>query len=171
MYTISDFYMYLKLGLWKSGEVTDWGWIEKIISIQNNVYTNTDTNYTSTVKKMENYYLGKKSIEQYLKKTYFKKMLSNGVFLMDFYLQGTSKGNNDEKESKTYIIVISTNKFGLGNYKCTHILRVTNSLDNNDFRSMITTGKNNYRRKSIYRRKSRSRGIQFFPRKLTRTDI
>lgn len=166
-YSISDFYMYLKLGLWKSGTITDLGRVERIASIKND--------NESSVPGEENknnffpdYYLRQKNLIKYIEKPYCKRMLANGVYLMDFYLQ--SKNNNKEDQN-TYILVISTGRFGLEKREFTHILRIESTVDNLNLIPEMTSMKKSRKRRSIFSKRSRSQRPQFVPRRLTGTEI
>jgi len=160
-YGLSDFYVLLKLGLWKSGEVLNWGRIEKVSLIKNNDFNDiSDVNYLTF--RNNSLYL-KKPLKYYLDQPLYKKMLGRGVYLLDHYHLGKKAFREGERELKTYIIIISTSRFDFESREYTYILKVTNYLDELNFTSVVTEGKRARKRKSYFRKKSSSRRPEFMP--------
>lgn len=99
---ISDFYLFLKLGLWKTGIVSGWGKID--------LFPNSEADD----------YLLKKSREYYLDPLLPKRVLGTGICLLDFYLSDNTSG-----QSKTYIVVLSIAPSGLENKERLCFLKMT----------------------------------------------
>lgn len=160
-YGLSDFYVLLKLGLWKSGEVLNWGRIEKVLLIKNDAFDNiSDVNYFAFRNK--SLYL-KKPLQFYLNRALPKKMIGRGVYLLDHYLLERKRHGEGEKQLKTYIIIISTTRFDFENREYTYILRVSNYLDEMDFTSIVVEGKRARKRKSYFRKKTSAGRSEFMP--------
>lgn len=160
-YGLSDFYLLLKLGLWKSGEVLNWGRIEKVSVIKNNGFHDiSEVNYFTF--RNNSLYL-KKPLQYYLEQPFSKMMLTRGVYLLDHYLLEKKAYREGEKQLKTYIIIISTSRLDFENREYTYILKVSNYLDELNFTSVMREGKKARKRKSYFRKRSSARIPEFMP--------
>jgi|GEM_PF-2247537 len=159
--SLSDFYMLLKLGLWNSGEVLNWGRIEKVFIIKNKESDNiSGINYFTF--RNNSLYL-KKSLQYYLEQPLPKKMIARGTYLLDYYLLDKKADMSGEKQLKTYVVVISTSRFDFENREYTYILRVSNYSEELSFLSVISEGKSSRKRKSYFRKKTSARRPEFMP--------
>ncbi|MDR1501097.1 MAG: hypothetical protein LBT43_01405 [Prevotella sp.] len=127
-YTIQEFYLMLKLGLFRNGKVGNWGYI--------------------SINK-EPFYQ-KKSLEEYQVRLYAKEQLGIGLYLLDLYL--LEKGNNNQG---TYIMVISVCRAILDYKEKTYVLKLVSSHRTTNIRDAIITGSLSRKRKSVFGRKSR----------------
>jgi len=127
MYTLSDFYLYLKLGIWHTGDVDSWGLVQKI-----NVIADGITNKGCfTIKQPKEYRTEKIN----------KTELHRGLYLLDLYpldIGQTSKYNNKYK-IYNYLVVISECRLKGAFEEHIYYLKVTNNKPLEQF-SKITGG-------------------------------
>ena len=109
-YTISEFQLMLKLGLFKSGKVGNWGYV----SIYNNPL-----------------YL-KKSLDEYWSQLYAKKQLGVGLYLQDLYLL-----QKDDNNRGIYIMVISVCRTSLNHKERVYALKLLSSHSIHDIKDAI----------------------------------
>lgn len=127
-YTIQEFYLMLKLGLFKSGKVGNWGYV----SINSNPL-----------------YL-KKSIDKYQDQLYAKKQLGIGLYLLDLYL--LERNNNNQG---AYIMVVSVCRTTLNYKEKIYVLKLESIHNVADIKDAIVSGSLSRKRKSVFGRKSR----------------
>lgn len=157
-YTISDFYLYIKLGIWKSGEVLDLGNVYSVCKLKvSDIYSNAST--TDYLTNLETFPFLRKDISYYQEQNFAKKNLAIGIDLLDFYLLYKKKAKQSTLYS--YIVVISTNRLGLNNKEYTYILKVSTYLDEPNFRELMY-GELKTRKKNSYFRKRSSSGVPNF---------
>lgn len=132
-YTISEFYLMLKLGFFKSGKVEDRGYF--------------------TSGEMNNIFLTK-SLDQYQRQLYAKKQLAIGLYLLDFFLL------KKESNFATYIFVISVCNTTLNNKEKIYVLKLSKASVDTDINTFIDTLFSKQpikkrKRRSLFRGKSR----------------
>lgn len=137
-YTTSDFYLMLKLGLFRGGEVEKWG----DISVLNN----------------NNILFLKKNIEEYKNQLFAKRQLTNGLYLLDFYLHQRYTNNQSD-----YIVIISVCKTTLCNKDKIYVLKLSNSQTVENTINIIKNGDLPRKRRSLFRRKSNKRTFDSSP--------
>jgi len=128
MYTLSDFYLYLKLGIWHIGDVEGWGTVQKM-----DVYSNGLTNKGCFVIKQP---------QEYKKSEITKTELQTGLYLLDMYpldTGQTSKYNNKYK-IYNYLVVISECRLKGTFEENIYYLKVTNYRSLEQFRKIINDG-------------------------------
>ncbi|GHT41259.1 hypothetical protein FACS189437_07940 [Bacteroidia bacterium] len=133
--TLSDFYLFLKLGLWKTGTVSGWGRIDLI--------SGDDS---------DSYWL-KKNPELYQNPLLPKKWLRTGIYLLDLYLSAQSPGR-----SKTYICVLSVNPSGLEKKEQLYFLKIINSPNAAVVPATVLKGQMTSESTDYYRKKRRKGG-------------
>jgi hypothetical protein len=141
--TLSDFYVFLKLGLWKTGNVSGWGRIDLISS------------------DAAGSYLLKKNPEQYQNPLLPKKWLRTGIYLLDLYLSDQRPG-----QSKTCIVVLSVRQSGWERKEQLYFLKIISSqnaavVPATILKEQMTSESTDYYRKK--RRKGGSRRIDTSP--------
>ena len=121
-YSVSDFLMLLKLGIWNRGYVKDWGLIESI-----KVNKDGDLKNDCFIKKQP---------EDYLKTgCYFSKQLGTGLYLHDMHMPYSFA--QDYSRICTHMMVISQCRLrGLFEEKI-YYLKVTNRQSLSQFRQMV----------------------------------
>ncbi|MFV0329218.1 MAG: hypothetical protein ACK5KL_05220 [Dysgonomonas sp.] len=127
-YTLSDFYLYLKLGIWQTGMVEGWGLTRKV-----DVYPDGKTNKGCIVIKQP---------DEYKKEGITKTELQIGLNLLDMYpldVQQTSKNNNKYK-IYNYLIIISECRLKGTFDEQIYYLKVTNYQTLEQFRKIINDG-------------------------------
>ncbi|MFV0332166.1 MAG: hypothetical protein ACK5KL_20440 [Dysgonomonas sp.] len=127
-YTIPEFYMMLKLGLFRSGKIGNWGYV--------------------SINK-EPLYL-KKTLCGYQNQPYAKKQLGIGLYLLDLYL--LERNNNNQG---TYMMVISVCRTSLDYKEKIYVLKLESIHNVADVKEAVLSGNLSRKRKSIFGRKSR----------------
>lgn len=125
-YTISEFYLLLKLGIFREGNVANWG-------------------YISTNKGMVP--LLRKPPESY-KNALYRKQLNTGIYLLDIYLH-----NKNHSKQGEYIVVISVCHMTIPGKERMYVLRLTSRHDTHHLRKAVTEGVLSRKRTSIFRKK------------------
>jgi hypothetical protein len=123
-YTIQEFYLMLKLGLFRSGKVGNWGYI--------------------SINK-EPLYL-KKPLEEYQNRLYAKKQLGIGLYLLDFYL--LEKGADNRGVHMMVVSVCRT----LSDKERIYVLKLAGTHDATYLKEAVTNGNLSRKRKSVFRR-------------------
>lgn len=127
-YTLSELYLLLKLGIWQSGNVDNWGLVQKI-----DVYPDGKTNKGCFVTKQP---------EEYKKNEIIRTELRKGLYLLDMYSldeQQTAKYNNKYK-IYTYLIVISECRLKGTFEEHIYYLKITNYQTFEQFRKQLYDG-------------------------------
>lgn len=125
-YTLKEFYRYLKLGIWTSGIVDGWGFVQRV-----RVYPDGVTNKGCVVSKMPNEY--KDELQQ------SRLQLSIALQLLDLYSleeQQTSKYNNKYK-IYTHLAVVSQCKLRGAYDQHIYYLKITNNEPTSIFRTKV----------------------------------
>lgn len=125
-YTISEFYLLLKLGIFTGGNVANWG------------YISPDKGIVPLLRKPP---------ESYRDELY-KKQLGTGVYLLDFYLHSKKSSKLGE-----YILVISVYHMTVPGKKKIHILNLTSERDTQFLKQAIMEGILSRKRTSVFRKK------------------
>lgn len=154
-YSISDFYLLLKLGLFRSGNVSGWGYL--------------------SVNGIRSCFL-RKPPEAYTDNYRAKKQLGIGIYLLDLYLWQKSINDRD-----TYILVISVNRNILSHNTKVYVLKlrscneitdtadIREAVEESAFSSFYDSSSSSYpdrrprRRKSIFRKRPNKPGFDFSP--------
>lgn len=147
-YTITDFYLFLKLGLWKTGSVANWGSISNVLvyrKVNNSGFVSLGN---KSLTQRDSPLVTKRPVSYYQNLLYPKKQLGIGIYLLDFYLLAK---NNYNKESN-YMMVISTCRSNLENKEYIYYLKVTNYLDILNFKAAIDNQETAQKRTSLFRR-------------------
>lgn len=130
-YTVKEFYRYLKLGIWTSGIVDGWGFVQSI-----RVYADGTTNKGCFVPKMPKEY--KEELQQ------SKQQLSIGLQLLDLHQleeQQASKNNNKYK-IYTYMAIVSLCRLRGAYKEELFYLKVTNNEIFDTFRNRLCSREN-----------------------------
>ncbi len=135
-YTISDFYLLLKLGLFKGGKVGNWGYV--------------------SASNLNSYFLDR-PISEYHNKPLIKKQLSIGLYLLNLYLL-SQKGNQ-----RTYIMIMSVCRTTLEKEEKIYVLSLTSTYPVDEMQTAIIEGNLSKRRKSVFRRKARKATFEAAP--------
>jgi hypothetical protein len=117
-YSLHEFYLCLKLGIWQSGQVAGWGQAETA-----KVYSDLTTDKGFFVHKAMNTYIHSPLI---------KKTLSSGLFLLDLYCLNK---NTDGKY--VHIAVVAVCCATTDYIKSVECLRITNQLDTSKFLQLL----------------------------------
>lgn len=128
MYTLSEFYLYLKLGIWQTGDVEGWGFVQRA-----DIYSDGLTNKGFITLKQR---------EEYKKDEIIKTELHAGLCLVDMYpldIQQTSKYNNKYK-IYNYLVVISECRLKGTFEENIYYLKITNYKPMEQFRKIINDG-------------------------------
>jgi len=159
-YAISDFFVFLKLGIWKSGEVSDWGRVNSIVRLNKNSatgYTPSKTHLTG----LEKFPFLKKPVSHYWQQFFIKGNPSTGIYILDSYI--LSKKKDEQGVLRSYIVVVATARLGIKNKENIYLLKVENYLENINF-GIIENGEiKKRRRKSYFRKKPTARRPYFKP--------
>lgn len=158
-YSISDFYLFLKLGLWKRGYVANWGAISSILTCKRSGEGEFSYLGNKTLTDKDNIFFGKKPVSYYHNQLHAKHALGIGLYLLDFYLSDRQSYNNEN----TYILVICVCRSNLQNKEYIYYLQVTNSLDIVKFRIAIENRENSRKRTSVFRQKPSQRTFDSSP--------
>jgi len=126
-YSIAEFYLLLKLGLFRGGNVGNWGYI-------------LNCNRSPIILR--------KSIDQYYKQLYAKKQLNTGLYLLDVY-PSEKYGNNQG----VYIVIISVCRTNLFNKEKIYILKLISPHNIADINILLNEEAIIKKRKSIFRKK------------------
>lgn len=127
-YTISEFYLLLKLGIFREGNVANWGYLS----------------YNKIILP-----LLRKPVESYRNELY-KKQLGTGLYLLDIYLNNKNSSNLGE-----YILVISVSNMNIPSREKIYILKLTSQNDTQYLKTAITEGTLSRKRTSFFRKKLR----------------
>lgn len=125
-YTISEFYLMLKLGLFRNGKVGNWGYL----SVNRELLC-----------------LGKPP-EEYRGQLYAKKQLGTGLYLLDLYL--LEKGGNNRR---VYMMVIAVCRTTLRHKEKIYVLKLTGIHNVAEIEEAVGSGSLSRKRKSVLRRK------------------
>ena len=109
-YTIQEFYLLLKLGIFQSGKVGDWG------------YVSSDSSSLCILKK---------SVSEYENRPLTKKQLGVGLYLLDLYLLEKDKYRN------THIMVVSVYRATTGQAKV-YVLKLITGQKTEEVKTAIT---------------------------------
>jgi hypothetical protein len=126
-YTIQEFYLMLKLGLFRNGKVGNWGYI-----------SSGDINRCFL----------KRPLTEYQNRLYAKKQLGIGLYLLDLYLLEKADNNRG-----TYIMIISVCRTTLSHKEKIYILRLAGIHPVANTKEAIISGSLSRKRKSIFARK------------------
>lgn len=129
-YTLQEFYLYLKLGIWTSGTVDGWGFVQQVT-----VYPDGMSNKGCFVLKMPKAY--KDELQQ------SRQQLSAGLQLLDLYSleeQQTSKYNNKYK-IYSHLAVVGDCRLRGAYDEQIYYLKITNSDPITTFRTKIYDSK------------------------------
>lgn len=124
-YTISEFYLLLKLGIFKQGQVGNWGYI-------------TTANAVALRKPHGAY-----------RNELFKTPLDTNTYLLDFY----PLNNNRASSYKDFILVIGIRQLQKREY--IYILKLTSANEAPYLKTAIENSDLAHKRKSMFRRKGR----------------
>lgn len=133
-YTLSDFYLYLKLGIWQTGMVEGWGLTRKV-----DVYPDGKTNKGCFVIKQP---------DEYKQVGMTETKLRPGLNLLDMHLldiRQTDRYNNKYK-IYNYLIVISECRLKGTFEENIYYLKVTNYQTLEQFRKIINSDERVIRR-------------------------
>lgn len=134
-YDISEFHLMLKLGLFRSGKVGNWGYISVC---DNPLYL-------------------KRPLAEYQRQLYAEKQLGIGLYLHDLYLL-----QKDNIEG-TYIMVISVCRTNLNCKEKIYVLKLLSNIPTADIKTAIMNGTLFKKRSSIIQRQSNRRSIDTSP--------
>lgn len=132
-YTISELYLMLKLGLFKSGKITKRG-------------------YLSSGSINERFLL--KPLSEYAEQLYAQKQLAIGLYLLDSFV--LTKNNNNQV---TYILVMCVCRTNLNNKEKIYVLRLSGIPSGTDIIALMSGEIVIRKRKSVFRKKP---GKSFF---------
>lgn len=125
-YTIPEFYLLLKLGIFRGGNVANWGYISE------------DKGVLPLLRK---------PVDSYRNDLY-KKQLNTGVYLLDIYLY-----NKNSIKQGEYILVISVCHMLIPNKEKIYVLKLTSQLDTHYLKAAVIGGVLSRKRTSVFRKK------------------
>lgn len=113
IYSISEFNMLLKLGIWETGIVKFWGQVDTI-GKENNFFHSVSANRYDTASLI-------------------RKHLDTGLYLLDLFFTGrdTTQGVN------SYRLVIAVCRNDMAHLETLHHIQVSNSIPAGDFFSAV----------------------------------
>ena len=135
-YTIQEFYLLLKLGIFRNGKVGNWGYVSS--------------------GSINEFFL-KKNQKEYRNQNYAKKQLGIGIYLLDLYQ--LEKQNNQG----VFIMFIATCRTTLSQKEKIYRLRLTSVFLVNDVKLATEEGTLSRKRKSIFRKSPLRRRIDASP--------
>ncbi|MEN9918237.1 MAG: hypothetical protein RL662_673 [Bacteroidota bacterium] len=147
---ISIFYLFLKLGIWQTGEVSGWGTIKTLIHLNRDDHTD-DVDRQSKLAEMSNLSILRRPLAFYLQQHHAKQLLSRGVYLLDYYT--VEKPSVNDEGLNTHLIIIATSSFSLEKKEHTYVLRVSTNLDRFGLETMISDDKVMMARRPNFRRR------------------
>jgi hypothetical protein len=109
MITIDEFYLCLKLGIWRHGQVAEWGKVEKLPA-------------AGTVARKD-----------YWHQPLVKKHLGTGLYLLDLYLLDM----NGKTGERTYMVVIAVCRNTLEHIQSVCYLKVENKTVLREFKQVV----------------------------------
>jgi hypothetical protein len=118
-HSFSTFHLYLKLGLWRSGQVSGWGRIETV-SVSSDGTTDKG-------------FFIRKSPEDSLRSPRINKPLAPGLFLLDMY----SLTANSVLQESVHVAVIAVCKATMDSVEAIHCLRITSRTNAQQFRKAV----------------------------------
>lgn len=108
-YSVSEFYMLLKLGIWRRGTVNFWGQVEILPS-------------------WNDFLLSKNLHDCYNESSLIKKHLSVGLYMLDlFYI-----GQDTLRNQNIYQLIVAVCRSDMRHMEALYNIRVTNSLPASD---------------------------------------
>lgn len=125
-YTISEFYLLLKLGIFRGGNVANWGYISH------------DKGVLPLLRKLPETY----------RDELYKKQLGTGLYLLDIYLHNKYRSKLGE-----YILVISVSRMAIPGKEYTYILKLISEHDTHYLKTAVTKGILSRKRTSVFRKK------------------
>ena len=118
-YNVTELYLYLKLGIWRSGRVANWGHVEKVEVKSDN----------STAG---GYYVSK-ALDRYCAFS-DAKQLGIGLYLLDLHLVKRDVRNN----RIVYLAIIAVCKTTMAQIETIYCLQITNSIELGALQKLIT---------------------------------
>lgn len=138
-YTISEFYLLLKLGIYSKGNVANWGYISMADG--------------AALKKTDEAYQNR----------LFKTQLDANTYILDFY----PLNNNWSSSYNDFILVIGIHQ--LNKKEKIHILKLTSANEGSYLKTAIEQSDLAYKRKSTLRKRSRVSTFDASPINATRS--
>ncbi len=121
-YTLQEFYLRLKLDIWRWGQVAGWGLVEKVTIDKDSVD-----------KKMD---FHTRSLKSYRTSSLIKKQLGLGIYLLDLILLR----HNAESGETVSLAIVAIGRNVMDKKETIHCLRVTSKIAFNDLKNTILTG-------------------------------
>lgn len=121
-YTLQEFYLRLKLDIWRWGQVAGWGLVEKVTIDKDSVD-----------KKMD---FHTRSLKSYRTSSLIKKQLGLGIYLLDLILLS----HNAESGETVSLAIVAIGRNVMDKKETIHCLRVTSKIAFNDLKNTILTG-------------------------------
>jgi len=138
-YTIQQFHTLLKLGIFKSGKVADWGYVS-----------------SGSI----NHSLLRKPVAEYETRPLVKKQLGIGLHLLDFYLLG----KNDHRS--THIMVVSAHRVAIEQEAKVYVLKLVTTHKNEAIKTAVKENESLEKaQKYVYKIKPRKEAIGGISRK------
>jgi hypothetical protein len=117
-YSVSRFYLFLKLDLWQRGCVSRWGEVEKV-TVNEDGSTDKGFTVSQTLREQEAFPL-------------IKKPLSPGLSLLSLYMQEESRKGN----GYVYLAVVSVDD-PFWNTSRVVLLKISNQTSRHDFHNIV----------------------------------
>lgn len=137
-FPVRDFYLLLKLGIWKSGYVNNWGVVKLL-----NVFDNIDDIYSNTDNLIYSDYWKQKSFFE--KRSH--KLICNNIYLIN--LLKISESHIFNESEYQYLLYLKVNHAGIVYQEKIYCLKITSK--DRDFD--IDKDKMIRKRKKLYRRR------------------
>lgn len=136
-YTLQEFYLHLKLDIWRWGQVAGWGLVEKVTIDKDSVDKKIDFHT--------------RSLKSYYSSSLIKKQLGLGIYLLDL----VPIKQNQESGKAVSLAVIAVCRNVIDKKETVHCLKITSKAGFKDIKNTILTGQPSQqvrRRKSSLRR-------------------
>lgn len=141
MFTTSDLFILLKLGIWKTGVIQNWGRVSLIATLCKEVNNNELTKYR----------IGNLDCSSYQK--YFdrvnNKLICNNIYLIDFFQLFESYTANEYG----YILVVKATIIGIEVNERIYFLKIENQIKDFSILGNIETNSTHKRKKTYRKRK------------------
>lgn len=136
-YTLQEFYLHLKLDIWRWGQVAGWGLVEKVTIDKDSVDKKIDFHT--------------RSLKSYYSSSLIKKQLGLGIYLLDLILLK----NDVERGEMVSLAIVAIGRNVIDKKETIHSLKITSTAGFKDIKNTILTGQPSQqvrRRKSSLRR-------------------
>lgn len=121
-YTLQEFYLRLKLDIWRWGQVAGWGLVKKVTIDKDSVD-----------KKMD---FHTRSLKSYRTSSLIKKQLGLGIYLLDLILLR----HNAKSGETVSLAIVAIGRNVMDKKETIHCLIVTSKIAFNDLKNTILTG-------------------------------